>query len=209
MSLEPENAAGTCLTVNGNVLDQAGCNKGDANQSFTFGDADNSGAGNTGNTPAFSNVTATPQSSPIVQTPKPDPAPVTQSSPVVQTPTLDPTPVTQSPSPSSTQDVSVARAGGVLNVEAAAEANSRDDTATRAFSSVSIKSSDGQCLFIDPAAGDFRENLIPVKLKQCDGSAGEKFDIITAGKHISQPKSMLVVSTAVRMRHASELLICH
>lgn len=61
-----------------------------------------------------------------------------------------------------------------------------------------MKSADGQCLFIDPTAGDFRENLIPVQLKACDGSAGEKFDIITKGKHIDVADSMLVVSTAVR-----------
>lgn len=190
MSLAPENAAGTCLTVNGNVLDQTGCNKGDANQSFTFGNAGNSGADSTGEAPAFSNITATPG----VQARKPNPAPVNQA-PVNQAP------VNQAPGTNDTQDVSVSRAGGVLNPEAAAEANSRDDTATRAFSSVSIKSPGGQCLFIDPTAGDFRENLIPIQLKNCDGSANQKFDIITAGKHISQPNSMLVVSTVVRILH--------
>jgi hypothetical protein len=60
---------------------------------------------------------------------------------------------------------------------------------------VSIKSADGQCLFIDPTAGDFRENLIPVALKPCDGSPNEKFDFITAGKHNNAPNSTLVVST--------------
>ena len=92
----------------------------------------------------------------------------------------------------------VARAGGTLNAEAAAEANPRDDTATRAFSGVSVKAFDGTCLFIDPTAGDFRQNLIPVQTKTCDGSANEKFDIITAGKHINQEGGMLVVSTEVR-----------
>ena len=97
----------------------------------------------------------------------------------------------------ATGAVGVARAGGVLNPQAAAEANVRDDTATRAFSSASIKSAEGQCLFIDPTAGDFRENLIPVQLKACDGSANEKFDILTKGKHNDQAGSMLVVSTKV------------
>ncbi|KAI4151360.1 MAG: hypothetical protein L6R39_002045, partial [Caloplaca ligustica] len=87
------------------------------------------------------------------------------------------------------------RAGGVLNPEAAAEANQRDDTATRAFSSTTIKSGDGRCLFIDPTAGDFRQNLIPVQLQTCSGVAGEKWDIITKGKHIDQEGAMLVVST--------------
>ncbi|KAL8732304.1 MAG: hypothetical protein Q9166_002876 [cf. Caloplaca sp. 2 TL-2023] len=101
----------------------------------------------------------------------------------------------------------VARAGGVLNADAAAEAQQRDDTATRAFSGISLKAADGTCLFIDPAAGDFRQNLIPVQTKACDGSANEKFDIITAGKHISQKGGMLVVSTVVSFStHAKS---CH
>lgn len=90
-----------------------------------------------------------------------------------------------------------------MNPEAAAEANVRDDTATRAFSSASLKSADGQCLFIDPTAGDFRENLIPVQLKSCDGSAGQKFDIITKGKHNNVADSMLVVSTVVSFSYFS------
>lgn len=93
----------------------------------------------------------------------------------------------------------VARAGSVLNAAAAEEANPRDNTATRAFSSTSIKAANRQCLSIDPAAGDFRQNLIPVQFKACDGSAGEKFDIITKGKHNDQSGTMLVVSTLVCM----------
>ena len=85
----------------------------------------------------------------------------------------------------------------MLKPESAAEANQRDDTATRAFSSVNIKTSDGQCLFIDPTAGDFRQNLIPVLVQACTGSEGEKWDIITKGKHIEQEGAMLVVSTVV------------
>ncbi len=93
--------------------------------------------------------------------------------------------------------VPVARAGGVLNPAAAAAANVRDPTATRAFTSASLKTANGQCLFIDPLAGDFRQNLIPVLLKACDGSAGEKFDIVTAGKHNDAKGSTLVVSSLV------------
>lgn len=96
------------------------------------------------------------------------------------------------------QAVPVARAGGVLNPQAAAAANVRDGTATRAFSATTFKAANGQCLFIDPLAGDFRQNLIPVQLKTCDGSANEKFDIITAGKHNNAANSMLVVSSLVR-----------
>jgi len=98
-----------------------------------------------------------------------------------------------------TNGAGVARAGGVLNAQAAAEANPGDATATRAFSSTTIKAANGQCLFIDPAAGDFRQNLIPVQLKACDGSANEKFDIVTKGKHDDQAGTMLVVSTEVGM----------
>ena len=96
-----------------------------------------------------------------------------------------------------TGEIGVARAGGVLNTDAAAEANIRDDTATRAFSSAAIKSSDGQCLFVDPTAGDFRQNLIPVTLKACDGSTEQQFDFITKGKHNQEEGSVLVVSAAV------------
>jgi hypothetical protein len=96
-----------------------------------------------------------------------------------------------------TNGAPIARAGGVLNAAAAAEANPRDPTATRASSSTTIKAANGQCLSIDPAAGDFRQNLIPVQLEPCDGSANQKFDIITKGKHDDQAGTMLVVSTAV------------
>lgn len=97
-----------------------------------------------------------------------------------------------------TSGIAVARAGVVLDQAAAAEANPRDNTATRAFSSAAVKSAAGQCLFIDPTAGDFRENLIPVQLKACDGSANQQFDIITKGEHNDQPGSMLVVSVATQ-----------
>ena len=66
-----------------------------------------------------------------------------------------------------------------------------------AFSSPTVKSSDGQCLFIDPTAGDLRQNLTAVQLKACDGGAGEKFDLTTRGKHIDQDGAMLVVSSLV------------
>jgi hypothetical protein len=81
-----------------------------------------------------------------------------------------------------------------LNPAAAAEANRRDDAATRAFSNVSLKSADGRCLFINPTKGDFRQNLIPIDVKACDGSPNEKFDIITAGKHNNAKGAALVVS---------------
>lgn len=46
-----------------------------------------------------------------------------------------------------------------LDPAATEEAHQRDDTATRAFSDVQIKTADGRCLFVDPLSGDFRANL--------------------------------------------------
>ncbi|KAJ7632916.1 hypothetical protein FB45DRAFT_1003147 [Roridomyces roridus] len=82
-----------------------------------------------------------------------------------------------------------------LDQTAVAEAQVRDDTATRAASAVAIKTSDGQCLSVDANTGDFRENLIPVQVKACDGSAGQQFDIITAGKHNNVAGTALFVSS--------------
>ncbi|KAJ7734338.1 hypothetical protein DFH07DRAFT_967661 [Mycena maculata] len=82
-----------------------------------------------------------------------------------------------------------------LDAAAVAESQVRDNTATRAASAVALKTSDGQCLSIDPNAGDFRENLIPVDIAACDGSAGQQFDIITAGVHNNVPGTALFVSS--------------
>jgi hypothetical protein len=97
-----------------------------------------------------------------------------------------------------TTPVPVSGAGGTLQPSSAAEANQRDNTATRAFSSVSLVASNGQCLFVNPTAGDFRQNLIPVNLQPCGGSLNEKFDLITAGVHNNTPNTTLVVSSLVR-----------
>jgi hypothetical protein len=102
---------------------------------------------------------------------------------------------TDSANPST--PVPVSGAGGTLQPSSAAEANARDNSATRAFSSVSLKASNGQCLFINPTAGDFRQNLIPVNLQPCTGSLNEKFDLITAGIHNNTPNTTLVVSSLV------------
>ena len=56
---------------------------------------------------------------------------------------------------------------------------------------------DGQCLFVDPTSGDFRENLTPIQTKPCDASAGQKWDIITAGKHNDKSGFALIVSSQV------------
>ncbi|KAK0103733.1 hypothetical protein ONS95_005739 [Cadophora gregata] len=102
------------------------------------------------------------------------------------------------PSVNPTTPVPVSRAGGTLNPTSAAQAHQRDDTATRAFTSVSLKSANGQCLFIDPTAGDFRQNLIPIAVQPCTGSANEKFDLITKGKHNNAVGATLVVSSLMQ-----------
>lgn len=102
------------------------------------------------------------------------------------------------PSANPTTPVPVSRAGGTLNPTSAAESHQRDDTATRAFASVSLKSANGQCLFIDPTAGDFRQNLIPIAVQPCTGSANEKFDLITQGKHNNAEGATLVVSSLMQ-----------
>jgi hypothetical protein len=84
-----------------------------------------------------------------------------------------------------------------LDPTAFAEAHKRDDTATRAFSSVPIITSSGQCLFVDELSGDFRANLTPVQVATCDGSPGQGWDVITSGEHDDQLGAMLVVSTLV------------
>jgi hypothetical protein len=105
--------------------------------------------------------------------------------------------------------------GVKLDAAAVTEAHQRDNTATRSFTGAAIKvsasqthnmrttsdriiqTSDGQCLFVDPTSGDFRENLTPVQIKPCNGSDGQKWDVITAGKHNDQPGFALVVSSQV------------
>lgn len=121
-----------------------------------------------------------------------------------------PTSITSAPSTASasaaaailtynpTTPLPVSRSGGSLNPGAAAEANQRDDTAARAFSNVSIKAPNGACLFIDPTAGDFRQETIPIALKPCDGSPNEKWDFLTSGKHVSGANVTLVVSSLVQ-----------
>ena len=47
-----------------------------------------------------------------------------------------------------------ARVVDALNEEATKEAQVRDDTATRAFEGTEIKTSDGQCVFVDELSGE-------------------------------------------------------
>lgn len=82
-----------------------------------------------------------------------------------------------------TTEVPVSRAGTKLSPTAAAAANEFDTTARRALESVNLRAADGRCLAIDPTAGDFRQNLIPVGLAECSENPTQKFDVVTQGKH--------------------------
>jgi hypothetical protein len=188
--LSPENAANTtCLAVSGNVLDQAACDSSAAQQ-FTFGTGGAvapappaTDAGVTTNADAATTAS-------VAEATSTDAAATITSAATAGEATANPT-----------TPVPVSRAGGTLDPSAAAEANPRDNTATRAFSAAPIKAADGRCLSIDPNAGDFRENLIPVQLAACDGSAGQQFDIITKGVHNDQANSALIVSSLVSSIH--------
>lgn len=90
------------------------------------------------------------------------------------------------------------RAVTELNEEAFNEAQQRDDTATRAFSNVQIKTSDGKCLFVDKLSGDFRANLTPVQVATCGTTDGQGWDVITSGKHNDQNGQALIVSTSTQ-----------
>ncbi|CAD6444966.1 997f33c9-20b8-47c1-9e75-7ffa2b48a494 [Sclerotinia trifoliorum] len=197
LTLSPENAPGTCLSATtSNVLDEAPCDETDSSQTFTFG-ASNTSIGPAAAssvapavsaTSAASDVAAIPTSTvlvtPAVTSSLSSPSSVAVTAAASTVPTGDPT----APLP-------VSRAGGVLDPSAAAEANALDNTAVKAFSSVALKDASGQCLFVDPTAGDFRQNLIPITLQACDGSQNQAWDIVTSGKHNNVVNSVLVVSS--------------
>ncbi|XXH04338.1 hypothetical protein Hte_010752 [Hypoxylon texense] len=195
LSFSPNNDLQSCFTVKGDVVDVAACDAGNTDQLFTFdgAPASGSGSGNPAQTSAATTQTeaeATATFTATVTAQDPGQASATTASPPAAT-----TDVAAGGIPNPTEAVPVSRAGGVLVPTAVAESQERDDTATRAFTSVSIQAPNGQCLFIDPTAGDFRENLIPVSLVACAGTPNEKFDIITAGKHNNAENSALIVSS--------------
>jgi hypothetical protein len=208
LSLQPQNEAGSCLVVKGKAIDIAGCTDGGAGQFFTFGDAAGGGGNNGGNgngnggndnnndngndngnenggNGEESSSTCTKSTRTVTVAPT-----QTEGNAGAQTTTAAPAEggggggeagdiLTVNP----TEPVPVSGAGGTLQPTAAAESHQRDETAERAFSGVSIRAPNGQCLFVDPTAGDFRQNLIPVSLVDCTGSPNEKWDLITEGEH--------------------------
>lgn len=254
--LTTDAAAGTCLTVSGNVVVPGPCVAGSASQTFAIGENGNTAA------PGGDNAEVVPSTSAVVEvvvssTSAVAEAPATgteapgcsgtgttfvtitrdvtvtapagqTSAPAAAIPStaapIASTSVTQPPSPTiisatttssaaaapptatiqppaapvqgnPTEAVPVSRAGGTLNPTLAAEAHTFDAGATRAFTAVSIKDANGQCLFVDPTAGDFRQNLIPVAVRDCTGAAGEKFDLVTKGVHNNQEGKTLLVSS--------------
>ncbi|KAK5994594.1 hypothetical protein PT974_05073 [Cladobotryum mycophilum] len=212
LGLQPENAAGQCLFVSGNSLGIQACNSGSASQSFTFGgsagDGGSGGNGNDGTASAsaqpvstastgvathgpaiqISSIAQPSQTTLLKATSTAQPAATSADHNNNGAPTSGGVQTTAAPSgavPTAdpTSPVPVSRAGGVLNPSAAAESNQFDDTAKRAVESANIRAPDGRCLSIDPTAGDFRQNLIPVQLAKCNNDPNQKFDIVTKGKH--------------------------
>jgi hypothetical protein len=204
LSLSPENQEDSCMTVSNNVLDIASCQAGDLNQLFTFGDAlslspEPTATATPGQTQSADQTTLLSIPS-ITSTRKSGTTTAAnQRTTATATATATRNAGGDKGIPNPTEAVPVSGAGGRLQPTAVAESHQRDSTATRAFSSVSIKSPDGKCLFVDPTAGDFRENLIPVSLVTCGGTPNEKFDIITAGKHNNAQNSALIVSSLVSL----------
>jgi hypothetical protein len=239
LSLQPQNQAGSCLVVKGNAIDIANCNDGDASQSFTFGDAaaeggnnngggnnNNNGGGNSSGDAGESTSTCTKSTRTVTATPtrrEGNNAGQTTTATAAQTATSAAASGSGGtgggagnggiPTVNPTEPVPVSRAGGTLQPTAAAESHERDETATRAFSNVEIRAPNGQCLFIDPTAGDFRQNLIPISLVDCTGSPNEKWDVITEGKHNkpnpNRPAALVVsalVSSSTKDLHDSSWL---
>ncbi|KAJ7751890.1 hypothetical protein DFH07DRAFT_1032048 [Mycena maculata] len=87
-------------------------------------------------------------------------------------------------STSTTATISVSGAGGiyclsrkvllgVLNPSDVTQSQAKDLTMNRAATRVEIKTSTGNCIFVDPTACDLWENLIPITIKACDGSPNQ------------------------------------
>ncbi|KAG7092689.1 hypothetical protein E1B28_009021 [Marasmius oreades] len=210
--LTPKNSQGkVCFTVKGDLLDQSACDAKAPSQDqlFNIGDANGAAQGGEKTDPQ-------PPADSDSESTCPPPTTATVTVTVSATGTDETTSAAQATddafTTSSTQaaasatqatqgtgstTISASKPTGTakLDQKATEEAQRRDDTATRAFTSVQVKTSGGQCLNVDPLAGDFRQNLIPVTVGACDGSAGQKFDVITEGKHNNVDGTALIVSS--------------
>lgn len=178
LAITPSGDKGICFTVTaGNVLDQAACNPDDGKQSFVFGGA---GAGIPPTTTTAVETTSSVASPPIsdvststtlaVSTPAPESiciittmvtitrgaaetSAASSDSTVAEVVVTQAPPVNDPAAANPTTRVPVSGAGGFLNPSAVAEAHERNAADIRALSAVSIKSSNGNCLFIDFTAG--------------------------------------------------------
>lgn len=178
------------MSVQGTKIVPAACQSGSAAQTFTIGSDTGSGNDAPVTSVQVDQPVVTSTVLPIVETTL---LTTTRTGPAPTTPPQNNAPVQGNP----TTPVPVSRAGGTLNPSLAAEAHTPDGTATRARTAVSLRSSNGDCLSIDPTAGDFRQNLIPITVQACDGSPNQKFDIITSGLHNNkgdQGKALVVSS---------------
>lgn len=157
--LSPDNGEGYCMVAGGETLDIAACDEGDDEQWFTLGGASQTPSASATSTGAASTSASASASASVSST------------------------TTPVPSGTAASTAAVSR-GGNLVPTAVSEAQQPDDTATRPLKDVHVRSPDGRCLSVDPTAGDFRENIIPVAVAACAADIpGQKFDIVTSGKH--------------------------
>ncbi|PMB64850.1 hypothetical protein BM221_009037 [Beauveria bassiana] len=182
IALTPQNSPGQCLVAAVDKVVIAVCDDKDDKQKFTFGgDAGKSSDGN-----ITQSRQPTPSSTVVSETPSADVDLSSTAKPSKSLNISTPLPL-RPPAPCSftisTTTIPVSGAGGNLNPTAAAAANQFDTTADRALESINLRAPDGRCLSLDPTAGDFRQNLIPVGLATCSEDSGQKFDVVTRGKH--------------------------
>lgn len=186
--MQPQNAPGKCLIVKNNVLDIADCSSGDAAQEFLFSSQPTRASSTAaGQVPTCKSEdrrchVVSHYTNGLIATGAA--ASATQASGVAGV--------------NATQPTAVSGAGGKIDQAAVEEAQQRDDTAVRAVSNTKIRAPNGRCLSVDPTAGDFRMNLIPVALTDCTNPT--TWDLITSGKHNdgSGGEAALIVSTATQ-----------
>ncbi|KAF7322397.1 hypothetical protein HMN09_00017600 [Mycena chlorophos] len=167
----------TCITVTNGLLDDTSCNPATAsgNELFTI---DGSGSSSDASSTDAASTTDVASTTDAVST-------------------TDAATTTAAATTTTAAAQSVSLTTVTLVATAVAEAQVRDDTATRAASATAIKTSDGQCLQAISGTGDFRNNLVPVEVAACDGSAEQQWDIITAGVHNNVPGTALIVSSSI------------
>lgn len=185
--MQPQNAPGQCLIVKGDTLDISDCSTGDAGQEFLFAQP----------TPASDTATANAPTSKF-EDQGPSAAPNFADGLIATGTAGSATKASGVAGANATESAAVSGAGGKIDQAATEEAQQRDDTAVRAVSNTKIRAPNGQCLTVDPTAGDFRMNLIPVAFTDCTNPT--TWDLITSGKHNdgSGGNAVLIVSTATQ-----------